>query len=167
MNNKNIKVKVFLQLLILLSVVGVYSMAHAATVQLRVENNQSLVIETPGNCGSGSMNGCVRASGRAPINFNLVGERGCSGGGQWGLDYIALGNSKGQSGNISAVAASDFGADQGSGRVTASSSAGNHIAIRNNNTQAYEVWYTVYASCPGGGTIKSDPRIINDGSGHN
>jgi hypothetical protein len=71
-------------------------------------------------------------------------------------------------GNLTAVAASDFNADQASGRVTpAVTPNANHIQIRNSNTAAYNVWYTVYATCPNVmAPISSDPRIENDGSGN-
>jgi hypothetical protein len=88
------------------------------------------------------------------INFNLTGDTSCS------LAHVALGNP----GNISEVAAADFNADMASGVVTPISQSGRHILIRDNNTAAYEIAYTVYANC-NGSLIDSDPRVVNDGTG--
>ena len=102
------------------------------------------------------------------LNFNLTGQTACSAGGDWELDYVALGNgNKASPGNISQVAAEDFDADQGSGIVSPVSQNARHILIRDNNSEAYDIWYTVYAVCEGNGsTITTDPRVENDGTGH-
>ena len=66
-----------------------------------------------------------------------------------------------------AQAAIDFDADQGSGRVNPVSSNANHILIRDYNSAVYDIWYTVYAKCSGDkSVINSDPRVENDGTGH-
>jgi hypothetical protein len=151
------KLKRVLHLSIVLCAVGMISVAQAAAIVVHLDVNESqtkLVPTTPGNCARNNTPGCVRASGQVQINFNLTGNTNCS------LDHVALGNP----GGISAVAASDFNADQGSGYVTPISQSGRHILIRDNNSQAYDVAYTVYANCDGT-VINSDPRVENDGTG--
>lgn len=162
-----IKAGVFSKLVLILVFVGFSSIAHAAiVVNMQVNDSETkLTITSPGNCIRGvNSNGCVKGQGQQPINFNL-GNKRCSSGGNWSLDYVALGMSEGSTGGLSADAASDFNADAASGRVTPNSRNANHIQIRNNNMQAYDVWYTVYATC-GDSVIDTDPRIENDGSGH-
>jgi hypothetical protein len=128
----------------------------AIVVNFNVNDDQSkLIATTPGNCAENNTPGCVRASGRVQINFNLTGPTSCA------FDHVALGNP----GSISAVAASDFNADMASGVVTPISKSDRHILIRDDNTDVYEINYTVYASC-NGVMIDSDPRVVNDGSGH-
>ena len=149
-----------------LFIAGFSSIAQAAiVVNMQVnEDETKLTVTTPGNCTRGANHtGCVKAQGRQPINFNL-GNKRCSAGGNWGLDYVALGMSEGNTGGLTADAASDFNADASNGRIRPDSQNANHIQMRNNNSAAYDVWYTVYASC-GGAVINSDPRIENDGSG--
>lgn len=141
-----------------LSAIGTISLAQAAAIVVNFEVNENqtkLVATTPGNCASNNTPGCVRASGQVQINFNLTGNTSCT------LDHVALGDP----GGISAVAAADFNADMSSGLVTPIASSGRHILIRDNNTDVYEVPYTVYANCDGA-MIDSDPRIVNDGSGN-
>ncbi len=171
MKKQMINLKVFLQLAAVLSFVGFCSAAQAQiVVNLQVNSNQNkLTITTHGACSrQPNPPGCVRASGRVQINFNLVGNAKCSAGGDWELSYVALGNSSGRPGNISAVAAGDFNANQGSGVVTPVSRNKRHISVRDNNSQAYDIWYTVYAKCAASGaTINSDPRVENDGTGTN
>jgi len=159
--------KTFLQLAAVLSVVGFHSIAQAAiVVDLEVNASQTkLEATTRGNCSQNNTNGCVRVSGNQNINFNL-GNYSCASGGSWSLSQVFLGNSKNSRGSISTVAASDFNADQSSGLVSPAGNPNtNHIQIRDNNTQAYDIWYTVTATC-GSSTIELDPRIENDGSGH-
>jgi hypothetical protein len=166
MKNKMTGPKAFLPLMIVLSVAGFQStaQAQAASVGLQVNSNQTqLEATTRGNCSQNNTNGCVRANGVMQINFNLA-QASCASGGNWALSEVYLGNSKNNWGNISTVAASDFNANASSGVVTPVSQSPNHIGIRNNNSQAYEIWYTVTATC-GSSTIELDPRIINDGSG--
>jgi hypothetical protein len=142
--------------------------AHAAiVVQMRVnDTDDKLEITTRGSCTSGSNpKGCVKALGRQPINFNLVGDKRCPSGELWQLDYVALGMSEGSTGGLTPKAASDFNADVASGEVTPNSQNPNSIQIRNNNSAAYDVWYTVYATCDDM-VIDTDPRIENDGSGN-
>jgi len=158
--------KTFLQLAVVLSVVGFHSIAQAQTVSLEVNDSQDkLIVTSHGNCSSNNANGCVRASGKIQINFNLKNTSCAATGESWDLSQVILGNSENSQGNISAVAASDFDANQSSGVVTPTSQSARHISIRDDNTEAYTVWYTVTASC-GSSTIDSDPRIVNDGSGH-
>lgn len=130
--------------------------ANAIVVNFNVNDSQSkLVATTQGSCVKNNAPGCVRASGQTQINFNLTGPTNCS------LDHVALGNP----GDISAVAAADFNADMASGVVTPISQSERHILIRDNNTDIYDINYTVYANC-GNGLIDSDPRVENDGTGH-
>ena len=158
--------KPILLLAAVLSVVGFQSAAYAISVGLKVNSNQNqLEATTHGNCSQNNTNGCVRANGNIQINFNLA-PSACASGGNWSLSQVILGNSKNSKGGISAVAASDFNADQSSGVVRpAGNPSSNHIGIRDNNTQAYDIWYTVTATC-GTSTIELDPRIVNDGTGH-
>ena len=145
---------------------GFSSITQAAiVVNMQVNDSETkLSVTTPGNCIRGANNpGCIKAQGQQPINFNL-GNKRCSAGGNWSLDYVALGMSEGSIGGFSTDAASDFNADASSGRVTPNSQNLNQIQIRNNNMNAYDVWYTVYATC-GSDVIDTDPRIENDGSG--
>jgi hypothetical protein len=154
------KLKAFIQLAAVLSVVGFHSIAQAQVVQLGVNESQTkLTVTSPGSCSRANANGCVRVTGRAQISFNLTGPSNCS------LLHVALGNSENSQGGLSAVAASDFNANPSTGVVTpVGNPTARHIMIQDNNTAEYEVWYTVYASC-GGSTITSDPRIENDGTG--
>lgn len=151
----------------LLAVVWTVSAHAAIVVQMRVsENDDKLEITTLGSCTSGNnTNGCVQAQGAEPINFNLVGDKRCPSGELWQLDYVALGMSEGTVGGLTSVAASDFNADAASGEVTPNTQSANYIQMRNNNTAAYDVWYTVYATCDDS-VIDTDPRIVNDGSGN-
>jgi len=145
---------------------GFSSITQAAiVVNMQVNDNETkLSVTTPGNCTRGANQpGCVKAQGQEPVNFNL-GNKQCSAGGNWSLDYVALGMSEESIGDLSADAASDFNADASSGRVTPDSQNANHIQIRNNNTASYDVWYTGYATCDDA-IIDTDPRIENDGSG--
>lgn len=161
---KSSVLKIVLQLAVLLSVIGFHSVAQAQTVSLEVNSsNSKLSVTSRGNCPSNNANGCIRATGNIQINFNLK-NKACDAGGSWKLSQVVLGNSQNNPGNISAVAASDFNANQSTGVVTPVSQSDRHISIRDKNTQAYTVWYTVMATC-GSATINSDPRIVNDGSG--
>jgi hypothetical protein len=151
------KLKRLPQTVAVLCAVGMISSVQAAAIVVNLDVNADqtkLVPTTPGNCARDNTPGCVRASGNMQINFNLTGSTNCS------LDHVALGNP----GNISEVAAADFNADMASGVVTPISQSGRHILIRDNNTAAYEVAYTVYANC-NGTLIDSDPRVVNDGTG--
>ena len=164
---KTIRLKAFLKLFTVLSTVGLISIAQAAiVVKFEVEGSK-LVPKTAGKCKKQPVKpGCLKASnGRVQINFKMKDKK-CPGG-KWQMDYVALGNSENSTGNISAVAAADFNADPGSGRVNPVSSSANHILIRDYNSAAYDIWYTVYAKCSGDNSaINSDPRVENDGSGH-
>lgn len=163
-----IKAGVVAKLTLILFIVGFSSVAQAqVVVNMEVDASQTgLTVTTPGNCPSANHPGCVNnnGQGRQPINFNLTGNRGCSAGGNWALDHVALGMAEKTVGNLTPQAAADFNADQSSGRVTPNTQSANHIQVRNNNTSAYVVWYTVYATCDGS-VIETDPRIENDGSG--
>ena len=164
---KTIRLKAFLKLLTVLSAVGLVSMAQAATVvKFEVEGGK-LVPKTAGKCKKQPVKpGCLKASnGRVQISFKMKDKK-CPGG-KWQLDHVALGNQENSTGNISKVAAVDFNADRGSGRVTPVSVNPNHILIRDYNSAVYDIWYTVYAMCSGDNTvINSDPRVENDGTGH-
>lgn len=169
MKNKTIKLTSLLRVATVLSIVGFLSVAQAQlVVSLDVSPDQEkLIVTSRGACArQPNPPGCLHASGQVQINFNLK-HSACDDGGSWALDYVALGNSEnGRPGNISLTAADDFNADQDSGEVSPISQSANHILIRDDNTAAYDIWYTVVASC-GGSIIDSDPRIENDGSGHN
>jgi hypothetical protein len=169
MQKQTFKLAGLLRAAVVLSIIGFMPVAHAQlVVGLDVSPDQDkLVVTTRGACAKQpNPPGCLRVSGQVQINFNLK-NASCDGGQSWALDYVALGNSnKGQPGSISSTAASDFNANQSSGVVTPVSKSAKHILIRDNNSAAYDIWYTVFASC-GGSTIKSDPRVENDGSGHN
>jgi hypothetical protein len=154
--------------MVALAVTAASMSAQAAiVVQMQVNDTETkLEVTTRGTCATGANpNGCVKAQGRQPINFNLVGDKRCSSGQQWALDYVALGMSESSVGGLTNVAASDFDADASSGEVTPTNQNANSIQIRNNNTAAYDVWYTVYAVCDDA-VIDTDPRIENDGSGN-
>lgn len=169
MKNPTIRIKILLRAVTVLSVIGFLSAAQAQlVVDLEVSPNQKKLIATSiGSCArQPNPPGCLRASGKVQINF-ILKHASCGGGQSWALNSVALSNSNnGRPGNISATAAADFDAKQGSGVVTPISQSANHILIRDNNTAEYDIWYTVSASC-GNATADSDPRIENDGSGHN
>jgi len=155
---KTSKRKLLLPVAAVLCAIGSISLAQAdaIVVNFNVNDDQSkLIATTPGSCTRDNAPGCVHASGQVQINFNLTGPTNCA------LDHVALGNP----GGISAVAAEDFNADMASGVVTPISQSDRHILIRDNNTDIYEIDYTVYANC-GNGMIDSDPRVQNDGTGH-
>lgn len=163
---KKIKVIHLLQVLSLLAVMGFCSVLQAqVNVKLEVSGDK-LVASTRGSCArQPNPPGCARISGRKNINFSLPANYQCSAG-NWVLDHVALSNSEGgQPGGISAVAASDFNASPGSGKVTPENQSDHHILIRDHNSEEYDIWYTVYATC-GGQTINSDPRLENDGTGY-
>jgi len=166
------KVKKLLQLLTLLSVFGVFSIAQAQiVVNLRVNGAEDkLTTNTHGTCQHPkNQNGCISASGRVLINFQLIGERNCSTGGKWKLHEVVLRGEedKDVAPGISEVAASDFNADEYTGVVQPNEEKkADHIQIRNHNSKKYDVWYTVSAHCASSGlTIDMDPRIRNDGTG--
>ena len=158
--------KTFLQLVMVLSVLGFCSVAQAQiAVGLQVDTSQTkLDVTTRGSCTRApNPNGCIHVSAAVQINFNLPNAK-CSGNESWRLDQVTLGTSdKGTPGNIGPVAASDFNANEGTGVVTPVSSSANHILIRDNNSQRYDIWYSVSATC-GGRTIYTDPRIENGGN---
>ncbi|MGB5488780.1 MAG: hypothetical protein WBN06_15420 [Lysobacterales bacterium] len=164
---KIFRLKAFLQLIMVLSAIGLVSVAQAAIdVKFEVEGGK-LVPKTAGKCKKQPIKpGCLKASnGKVQFNFKMKDKK-CPGG-KWQLDHVALGNSENSTGNITPVAAADFNADQSSGRVDPVSSNANHILIRDNNSAVYDVWYTVYARCSGNNlVINSDPRVENDGTGH-
>ena len=162
--------KALLQWSILVLVVGFFSNVQAAiVVNMEVnEGETELNITTHGTCsGTNVPRGCMKVTGKnQQINFNLIGNRGCSAtpGTNWKLESVVLSEEKGQVG-ISQVASDDFGADMETGNITNPVSQNDHhMGVRDNNTEAYDVWYTVYAQC-GGVKISTDPRIKNDGTG--
>jgi len=154
---KTSNLKLLLRTVVVLAAIGSISLAQAAiVVNFKLNGDQTkLIPTTQGNCARNNTPGCVRASGTVQINFVLPGPANCT------LDHVALGDP----GNISAVAARDFDADMSSGVVTPVTQSDRHILIRDNNTDVYDVNYTVYADC-GNGLIDSDPRVENDGSGN-
>lgn len=154
------------QLLAILAAIGFCSVAQAQIVVNLQVNGNKLTATSAGSCAKQpNPPGCTRISGRTNINFKMPGNAQCSAG-KWTLDHVALSNSDGGSpGGLTAVAARDFNANPGSGRVTPVNKGPNHILIRDNNSEEYDIWYTVYATC-GGVTIDSDPRLENDGTGY-
>lgn len=173
MNSQKTRLKVIVHLAIVFLIVGFCSMAQAAiVVNMNVSDTEDeLVITTHGTCqGTNVPNGCMAVTGgKQQINFNLVGNRDCSmvAGEKWKLDSVVLSESKGAESGISQVASDDFGADIDTGEITQPVSENDsHIGVRDDNTAAYDIWYTVTAKC-GSTTINTDPRIKNDGSGRN
>ena len=173
MKTQTTRFRAFLQLAFVVSVTGLCSLAQAAIV-VNMEVNQAqdeLVITTHGTCsGNNPARGCMKVTGKQQINFNLIGNKKCTNappGSKWMLESVVLSESKNSAPGISDVAASDFGADKATGVVTSPVSQNwKHIGIRDDNTAAYEVWYTVNAKCAGGtGKLSTDPRIQNDGTG--
>ena len=166
MKKQSGNLKFILQLALVISFVGFYSavQAQAITVHLEVTDGQ-LDVTTPGSCKNGqNSKGCVgvAAGTRTNINFNLRNAT-CGGNERWQLGEVTLSTSnKGQPGGIGPMASSDFDADEVSGVVTPVSASGNHILIRDNNSERYDIWYTVSATC-GGNTIYLDPRVENGG----
>ena len=163
---KTSRSKIILQLVLVLSLFGFCSAAQAQAITIGLSvNGNTLQTTTPGSCSRGqNTKGCVGVARgtKTNINFNLPNTT-CSGNESWQLGQVTLSTSnKGQAGGIGSMAASDFNADEVSGVVTPVSSSGNHILIRDNNSQAYDIWYTVSASC-GGNTIYTDPRFENGG----
>lgn len=157
----------------LLAVVGYSTVAQAAIV-VNMEVNEAedaLEITTHGTCGgTNPPRGCMLVSGKQQINFNLIGDKSCSlnPGTDWKLHSVVLSKYKNAEPGISQVAADDFGADIDSGVITAPIMQKDyHIGVRDNNTQEYDIWYTVYAKCGDMATIDADPRIKNDGTGRN
>jgi len=165
MKKQMTKLKVVSRLVILLAVLGFYSSAQAQiSVGLKVNASQNgMEATTRGSCQKQpNPNGCIHVSRSTQINFSLPNAK-CSDNERWKLGQITLGNSnKGQAGNISQAAVDDFNANASTGVVTPVTSSANHILIRDNNSQQYDIWYTVSASC-GGNTIYTDPRIENGG----
>lgn len=166
MKKQTTKSKVLSQLVIMLCVLGVYSSAQAQiAIGLSVNSSQDgMDVTTRGSCQrQPNPNGCIHVSNTTQINFSLPSVK-CSQNENWRLGQVTLGTSnKGQPGNIGQVAAGDFNANATTGVVTPVASSANHILIRDNNSQQYDIWYTVSATC-GGSTIYTDPRIENGGS---
>ena len=161
--------KSFLQFVILLSVVGVISIAQAQkVVELSVSSDESeLEIWTKGSCdGPHNNKGCIGVTGQVLINFNLK-RKSCSTGGFWRLDHVALSNEeKGEPGDIDEDVADDLKANMETGRVTPHKQTKRSIQIRDYNKNKFDIWYTVYAKCSEGDMmVKTDPRIRNDGTG--
>jgi hypothetical protein len=171
---------IILRLATVLTVVAWGVSAQANPVLIEVNSaGTKLVPTSPGNCVSGTNHpGCVRGQGRQPINFNLTSSRECSPVANWELQHVEIRTREdGEPGRLCHASddpvhcdrvASDFNADRTTGRVTPRGTPNpNHIQIRNNNSAAYVVWYTVYANCGGSDpVIDTDPRIENDGSGN-
>jgi len=163
---KTSRYKILFQLGLLLSLLALYSAAQAQAIVVGLSvNGNALEVTTPGNCSRGqNTNGCVGVARgtKTNINFNLSNAM-CDENERWQLDEVTLStNNKGQPGGFGPVAASDFNADEVSGVVTPVSSSGNHILIQDNNSEEYDIFYMVSASC-GDNTIYIDPRIENGG----
>ncbi len=174
---KKARMTKLIQLLAILVVTGLYSVAEAQiVVKLEVSSNEDrLVITTLGACARSPVNpGCVRASGRVQINFNLVGRARCSeaSGAKWELDYVQLGGKDSPAkpavwGGNDADVENDFDAAGGTWIVNPVNNSARHILIRDNNATKYDIWYKVVANCVGGNSsIETDPRVENDGTGY-
>lgn len=175
MNENNIHV---LSLAVLAAVVSLAwsSVATAqydpVTVRLSVSDDESrLVADTPSQCSNSAGRGCIEARPGAKLMINLVlgGDESCSSGGSWGLTDVYLGgeNSPSKPGSWGGLnlAARDFNVDPGSGRVEPEPGSSRQVVrFVNENTAAYDVWYTVQAEC-NGRVIELDPRIRNGGIG--
>jgi hypothetical protein len=137
----------------------------------------ALDISTGSECGN-SQKGCKEAKPgqQLKLKMRLEGDRDCkrSGGARWMLDAVYLGgfNSEtkpGQRGNLPALVAEDFDVDLATGRVNPQSSSGKKIDFRNDNNNAYSLWYEVTAVCVSrrgqtiGEPISTDPLIRNRG----
>ena len=92
MKKQTSKLKGFLQLAIMFLVLGFYSAAHAVPIHLNVsEDGNKLEITTPGNCTTGTNNnGCIKANGRTPVIYQIVGNKICSGSEKWTLSKVAI-----------------------------------------------------------------------------
>lgn len=165
------------QLLAILAVTGFYSAAQAQiVVNMQVSPSEDkLIVTTRGACSRPPNNaGCVRASGRIQINFNLVGNAKCSeaNGAKWELEHVQLGGKNSSSkpaswGGDDSEVEYDFAAANGTWIVNPVSQSARHILIRDYNAMAYDIWYRVIANCVGGSSsIETDPRVKNDGTGY-
>ncbi len=174
-----------LQLLVVLVAIGFYSVAQAqvvnVNVQLQLNSAQTgLDVTTRGQCSDNNHNGCfeVGKGKKARINFTLVGNRQCNkaSGASWEVGEVYLGG-KGSSskpgswGGLDAQVQADFNvADAASGRLNKESgSSKNSIVIKDDNHNAYNIWYKVTAKCVDGGgnslgEVETDPRIRNGGA---
>ncbi len=142
------------------------------TVLVSVDAGETgLDIESPSQCASGGKMGCVEAAKGKKIRIQVVmrGNAQCSSGGKWALSQVYLGGEnspvKPTSWGGLQLAAQDFDVDPATGLVTPENgSNGNQLKFINQNSQPYDVWYKVTATCSGR-TIEMDPRIINRGRG--
>lgn len=142
------------------------------TVHVSVnEAETALNIDTDSQCSDGREKGCVEALPGEQIRIQVVlgsNER-CSTGGTWGLSEFYLGGEDSPAkpatwGDLDKAAA-DFDVDPVTGRVTPDAGSNrNQIKVSNRNSQAYDVWYKVTATC-GPRTIEMDPRVRNGGIG--
>lgn len=140
------------------------------TVQVSPNDDETeLVAVTPSQCANSPNPGCVQArvGERLRIQIVLGADEKCSSGGRWALTGVYLGGEDsatkpGSWGGLS-KAVNDFDVDAASGRVQTGSNP-NALNFTDENTQAYDVWYTVQAECDGR-VIELDPRIRNDGRG--
>jgi hypothetical protein len=168
MKKKTSKFKVLLMSTVLLSTIGLCSAAQAATtIQLSVNTDKlKLEIQTRGNCGSSSQNGCIKANGSSPVTFTLTGKKKCSDSESWKLDRVAIrGSEDGSDGeDLPAEAGNDFNVNMNTGVLVDENGGSGNILIRNSNKHVFTVWYNVYATC-GGEEINADPRMINNGTG--
>lgn len=142
------------------------------TVLLSVNSNETaLDIKSPSQCSSGGKMGCVEAAAGKKIRIQVVmrGNAKCSSGGKWELSTVYLGGEDsptkpGQWGGL-VKAVNDFDVNPTTGVVNLENgSNGNQLKFINQNTQQYDVWYKVTATC-GERIIEMDPRIRNRGIG--
>lgn len=147
-----------------------------------VGGKSEIVIKSPSECPAFPAEmGCVEVkSGEIGIiHFVLDGGTAKSCEGQpdatWVWEEIqltAMGNvdSSGgdvikKVGNISQTAQGDFGATS-KGDITAATINGQYMSVRDMNSAAYDIWYTLYAHQCGNATntATSDPRVRNHGN---
>jgi len=168
---KTVRVTSFL-LLFLLYAPGLLAQYTPVTVLVSVNDSETaLDIKSPSQCARGGKMGCIEAKKNKKIRIKVTMRGGarCSSGGKWALSEIYLGgedsDSKPASWGGLSKAVNDFDVDAASGRVTPErGSNGNQLKFINQNTQQYDVWYKVTATC-GDRTIEMDPRIRNRGIG--
>ena len=151
---------------------GVAAQYTPVTVLLSVNADETgLDIKSPSQCASGGKKGCVEAAKNKKIRIKVVmrGNAKCSSGGKWALSQVFLGGenspNKPSSWGGLVMAANDFDVNPQTGLVTPENgSNGNQLKFINQNSQPYDIWYKVTATC-NGRTIEMDPRIKNRGRG--
>ena len=191
---KTFRGKNFIKLVLatcVLAIAGNASAKNPKEVELRIENDQMVII-TKANSNDCSIfsrrdAGCIRLKKyeTSDIYFHLRGDTRCGkeSGTNWVLDSVLLG------GFDSASKPSDFGfettsqadynqvnndftnVDKKTGRVKSAVVTDRRIKISDKNHTKYDIWYNIVATCKrddGGAahTTSSDPRVKNGGMGN-